>query len=96
MEYLLKASHALPVEGWLKQPSPLAECSQQRVSHDHIQPGYARLGAFHFSVSLTVSSWESGTGTDLGPGAWGKLLNGAKALGLKNWRTKEHYQLNFQ
>jgi len=31
-----------------------------------------------------VSSWESGAGMDLGPGAWGKLLNGAKALGLKN------------
>jgi len=31
--------------------------------------GYASFGAVHSSVSLTVSSWESGTGMDLGPGA---------------------------
>ena len=49
----------------------------------------------HSIALLTVSSWESGAGMDLGPGAWGNLLKGAKALGLKNWRTKRALSTEF-
>ena len=51
--------------------------------------GFVSISPFHSSFPLTVSSWELGAGMDLGPGAWGKLLKGTKALGWKNWRQKK-------